>query len=352
LALKKTDPAAHLHSNLTEIYKAALRSIEITRQLLAFARKQTIEPIVFDLNKAVEKMLKMLRQLIGEEIELVWHPTGDACPLKMDPAQLDQILANLCVNARDAIEGVGTVTIETGKVILDEAFCSTHRGFVPGEYMLLVVGDDGCGMEGEILDNIFEPFFTTKDADRGTGLGLATVYGIVKQNEGFIDVASEPGKGTTFSIFLPPHDGTVVDVKKPVTEDIQKGDGETILVADDDPWIRKMCRTMLEDLGYRVLTVGTPGEAMDLDRKQAGEIHLLLADVVMPGMNGKDLADRLSSSYPNMGCLFMSGYSADFIAHRGVLNEGINFIKKPFSEQRLSVQIREVLEQGVQPQGK
>jgi PAS domain S-box-containing protein len=351
LVLGKMEPGTPLHANLTEIYKAALRSIEITRQLLAFARKQTIAPAVFDLNKAVEKMLKMLRQLIGEDIELVWHPAGDGCPVKMDPVQLDQILANLCVNARDAIEGVGRVTIETGKAILDEAFCSTHRGFVPGEYMLLVVGDNGCGMDGEILENIFEPFFTTKEAGRGTGLGLATVYGIVKQNQGFIDVTSEPGKGTAFSIFLPPHEGPVADVQEPVTEEIQKGRGETILVADDDPGVRKMCKTMLEGLGYRVLAAGVPGEAVALSREQTGEIHLLLTDVVMPGMNGKDLADRLRSSYPNMGCLFMSGYSADVIAHRGILDEGINFIKKPFSEQRLSIQVREVLDQGVQPWG-
>jgi CheY-like chemotaxis protein len=269
----------------------------------------------------------------------------------MDTAQLDQILANLCVNARDAIEGIGKVTIETGKTVLDEAFCSTREGFVPGAYLTLALGDDGCGMDGEILDNIFEPFFTTKEADRGTGLGLATVYGIVKQNEGFIDVSSEPGKATTFTIYLPPHEGSVDEVQKPDTMDIQKGRGETILVADDDPGIRKMCRAMLENLGYRVLTVGSPGEAIDLEREQVGKIDLLLTDVVMPGMNGKDLADRLSASCPDMGCLFMSGYSTDVIAHRGILNAGINFIKKPFSEQHLSLRIREVLEQMSGPRG-
>ena len=214
LALGKVDPAQPLHADLEEILKAAERSADITRQLLAFARKQTIAPKVLDLNETVEGMLKMLRRLIGEDIDLAWLPGAGLWPVKMDPAQIDQILANLCVNARDAIADVGKVTIETGNAVFDEAYCADHAGFVPGEYVLLAVSDDGCGMDKETLDQIFEPFFTTKEVGKGTGLGLATVYGIVKQNNGFINVYSEPGKGTTFKIYLPRHAGQAVDTQQ------------------------------------------------------------------------------------------------------------------------------------------
>ncbi len=205
LALEQMDPAQPLFTSMQEIRKAALRSADLTRQLLAFARKQTVAPKVLDLNETVEGMLKMLRRLIGEDIDLVWLPDSDLWPVKMDPSQIDQILANLCVNARDAIEGVGKITIETHKVTFDEAYCADHSGFIPGDFVMLAVSDDGQGMDKETLDKIFEPFFTTKGIGKGTGLGLATVYGIVKQNNGFINVYSEPGQGTTFKIYLPRH---------------------------------------------------------------------------------------------------------------------------------------------------
>ena len=207
LAMEKIDPAGPLHADLNEVLNAANHATDITRQLLAFARKQIVAPVVLDLNDNIETMLKMLRRLIGEDIDLAWLPGTGLWPVKMDPSQIDQILANLCVNARDAIAGVGKVTIETVNKVFDAAYCADHVGFIPGEFVLMAVSDNGCGMDKEILNNIFEPFFTTKDVGKGTGLGLATVYGIVKQNNGFINVYSEPGKGTTIKIYLPRHEG-------------------------------------------------------------------------------------------------------------------------------------------------
>ncbi len=311
--------------------------------MLAFARKQTIIPVVLDLNQTVESMLKMLRRLIGEDIDLAWLPEAGLCPVKMDPVQVDQILANLCVNARDAIADVGKVTIETGNAVFDETYCADHAGFVAGEYVLLAVSDDGCGMDKETLDQIFEPFFTSKGVGQGTGLGLSTVYGIVKQNNGFINVYSEPGKGTTFRIYLPRYAGQAVDTQQEKAAEIPLSRGETVLVVEDEPALLTMDKMMLEKLGYRVLAAGTPGEAIRLAEEHAGEIHLLITDVVMPEMNGRDLAERLQSLYPGMKILFMSGYTADVIAHRGVLDEGVNFIQKPFSMKDLAVKVREAL---------
>ncbi len=227
------------------------------------------------------------------------------------PSQIDQMLANLCVNARDAIAGVGKVTIETGNATFDDAYCADHTGFVPGEFVLLAVSDDGCGMDKETLENIFEPFFTTKEVGQGTGLGLATVYGIVKQNNGFINVYSEPGTGTTFKIYLPRHAGQAAETQGKSSPAILRGRDETVLLVEDEPAILEMGKIMLERLGYRVLTAGTPGEAMRLAEEHAGEIHLLLTDVVMPEMNGRELAEQLQSRYPNLKCLFMSGYTAE-----------------------------------------
>ncbi len=343
LALAKVDPAQPLHADLEEIIKAAIRSADITRQLLAFARKQTIIPVVLDLNETVESMLKMLRRLIGEDIDLAWLPEAGLCPVKMDPVQIDQILANLCVNARDAIADVGKITIETGNAVFDETYCADHFGFVAGEYVLLAVSDDGCGMDKETLDQIFEPFFTSKGVGQGTGLGLSTVYGIVKQNNGFINVYSEPGKGTTFRIYLPRYAGQAVDTPREKAAEIPLSRGETVLVVEDEPALLKMGKMMLEKLGYRVLAAGTPGEAIRLAEEHAGEIQLLITDVVMPEMNGRDLAERMQSLYPGMKILFMSGYTADVIAHRGVLDEGVNFIQKPFSMKDLAVKVREAL---------
>ncbi len=343
LALNTVDPDKTLHTDLEEIQKAAIRSTEITRQLLAFARKQTINPVVLDLNQNVESMLKMLRRLIGEDINLAWLPESGLCPIKIDPVQVNQILANLCVNARDAIADVGKITIETGNAVFDETYCADHAGFVVGEYVLLAVSDDGCGMDKETLDQIFEPFFTSKGVGQGTGLGLSMVYGIVKQNNGFINVYSEPGKGTTFRIYLPRHAGQAIDIQREEAAEIPLSRGETVLVVEDEPALLKMDKKILEQLGYRVLAAGTPGGAIGLAEEHASEIHLLITDVVMPEMNGRDLAERMQSRYPSMKILFMSGYTANMIADRGVLDEGVNFIQKPFSMKDLAFKVREAL---------
>ena len=344
LALEQTDPALQLHGALRKIMKAARHSADITRQLLAFARKQTVSPKVLDINRTVAGMTGMLRRFIGEDIDLVWLPGEAVWPVRMDPGQIDQILVNLCVNARDAIADVGKLTIETGKVEFDEAYCAHHYGFPPGEYVLLAVSDNGCGMDAETLRNVFEPFFTTKDSGKGTGLGLATIYGIVKQNNGFINVYSEPGQGTTFKIYLPRHRTEAECLPEKVMEPPAKSGHETILLVEDELAILEMTTMMLERLDYTVVAARTPSEAIHLAREYEGEIHLLATDVVMPGMNGWDLAESILSIHSNLRCLFMSGYTANIIAHHGVLEEDVNFIQKPFSKEQLGAKVREALD--------
>jgi PAS domain S-box-containing protein len=343
LALAKVDQNQSLHTNLEEIIKAAQRSSDMTRQLLAFSRKQIIMPVVLDLNKTVESTIKMLRRLIGENIDLIWLPETDLNLVKIDPVQVDQILTNLCINARDAIVDIGKVTIETGNAVFDETYCARNIGYAAGEYVLLAVSDDGCGMDRETVDQIFEPFFTSKAVGQGTGLGLSTVYGIVKQNNGFINVYSEPEKGTTFKIYLPRYVGQAADTHREMDGEIPLGRGETVLVLEDEPAILAMCTTMLEQLGYRVLAAGTPSEAIELAERHAGDLDLLLTDVVMPGMNGRDLAVRLQSLCPYIKILFMSGYTSNVLAQRGVLDEGLSFIPKPFSMKNLAVKLRDML---------
>jgi PAS domain S-box-containing protein len=344
MAQESIDPSQQLFMDLDEIRKAAERSVNLTRQLLAFARKQTIAPKVLDFNDAVSGMLRMVRRLIGEDIELAWVPAGNLWKVRMDPSQIDQILANLCINARDAITGVGKVTIQTENVAFDEDHCTNSPDCRPGEYVQLALSDNGCGMDRETLLHIYEPFFTTKEMGKGTGLGLATVYGIVKQNGGFINVYSEPGRGTTFRIYIPRYRETE---ELPADAGGQGlpvvGGRETILLVEDEPAILAMTATMLERLGYTVLPANTPGEAIDLAKAHGDEISLLLTDVVMPEMNGRDLAGRLQSFCPHLRLLFTSGYTADVIAHHGVLDPGVQFIEKPFTRVDLAEKIREVL---------
>ncbi len=342
LALDNTALDQALRGDLDQIRKAAERSADLTRQLLAFARKQTIAPKVLDINQTVEGMLRMLRRLIGEDIELVWLPGPDAGLIRMDPSQMDQILANLAVNARDAIEGTGKLVIETSRVTFDDEYCAEHAGFCPGEYVLLAISDNGCGMDAETRSHLFEPFFTTKDKGKGTGLGLATIFGIVRQNDGFISVSSEPGRGATFEVYLPTHQPTGSQQAQavPTRETVGKG---TVLLVEDEPAIREVTVRMLGRLGYTVISAGSPGEAIELARNHIGEIDLLLTDVVMPEMNGRDLAKNLLSLHPGLKRLFVSGYTADVIAHHGVLDEGVHFLQKPFSIQALAAKVREVL---------
>ena len=273
LALKRLDPAQPLHADLEEVRKAAVRSADLTRQLLAFARQQTIAPIVLDVNAAVAATLNMLRRLIGEEIDLRWRPQADLWPILMDPSQIDQVLANLCVNSRDAIAGVGRVTIETVHRSLTEEYCAAHPGFTPGDYVVLAVSDDGCGMDENVLSHLFEPFFTTKGLGQGTGLGLATVYGIVKQNNGSIHVYSEPGRGTTIRIYLPRHVAGPGQGRAPGATAPESRGHETILLVEDEAAILRLATRMLTMQGYTVLAAGTPGEAVRLASEHTGEIR-------------------------------------------------------------------------------
>jgi two-component system cell cycle sensor histidine kinase/response regulator CckA len=344
MAMGQLNPLQPLFASLKEIRTAAERSAALTRQLLAFARKQTAAPRVLDLNETVAGMLKMLRPLIGEDIDLAWRPGSGVWAVKMDPSQIDQILANLCVNARDAIAGVGRITIETGMATFDPCDCIHHPEIVPGAYVSLTVSDDGCGMDHETLSKIFEPFFTTKEVGKGTGLGLAMVYGIVKQNNGFINVYSEPGRGTTLKLYLPRHAAGTEEVQKQVQAAPAQGGHETILLVEDEQSILDMARLMLEKFGYRVLAASSPGEAIRLAKAHDEEIRLLIVDVIMPEMNGRDLSKHLVALYPQMACLYISGYSGDVIAHHGLLEEGVHFIQKPFSMQDLGTKVRQILD--------
>ncbi len=331
---------------LDAIMQAAQRSAEITRQLLAFARKQIIEPKVLDMNEAVSDMLKLLRHLIGEDINLVWKPGANLKPVRLDPSQVDQLLANLCINARDAIAGVGKITLETASVLVGKEYCIKNAEAIPGAYVLLAVSDDGCGMDQPTLAQIFEPFFTTKGVGEGTGLGLATVYGIVKQNNGFINAYSERGHGTTFKIYLPqvaPESTTATVISQPP---VPRGNGETILIVEDEKSLSLTCGIFLESLGYVVLKAETPGDALKAVAGHLGDIHLLLTDVIMPGMDGRQLSERVLAAKSRTRVLFMSGYTADVIAQRGVLEENVAFIGKPFSRDDLARKVHEVLRAG------
>ncbi len=343
LLLNQTAPESPQAGNLTEISKAAQRSSDLTRQLLAFARKQTIAPEVLDINISISNTINMLRRLIGENIDLHWIPSDNPLRVKMDPSQLNQILTNLTVNARDAITGTGQISIETGKAEFDDDYCKTHSGFIPGEYVLLVVSDTGCGMDKETCARIFEPFFTTKAIGQGSGLGLSTMYGIVRQNNGFINVYSEIGQGTTFKIYLPRYADCPVAGKQPTPcSDVPRGT-ETILFVEDEETLLSLGRMQLEELGYTVLASHIPEEALRLAGTHKDEIHLLITDVVMPGMSGLELSKKITAEMPKTKLLFMSGYTADIITNHGILADHLNFLQKPFTRNELAEKVREVL---------
>jgi len=324
------------------IREVVSRSVDLTRQLVAFARKQPIAPIVLDLNLTIENMLSMLRRMIGEDINLTWLPGSDLWSVKADPSQIDQILANLCINGRDAISGVGKIIVETSNCSFSAEDCATRPGLMPGDYVRISVADNGCGMDKEALAHVFEPFYTTKEVGKGTGLGLATVYGVVKQNRGFVSVYSESGQGTVFTIYLPREAGTTV-IEEDVLLPEVIGGNETILVVEDEADILEMTTNMLHTLGYTVLAAEDPLEALEKCAAFEGRIDLLLSDVIMPKMNGRELAVQLLHLHPHSKCLYMSGYTADIIAHQGVLDEGIHFLQKPFSHATLAAKVRETL---------
>ncbi len=343
LLLDQIDPAQPEFAALQDIRKAAENSADLTRKLLAFARKQTISPKVLDLNNVVENMIKMLQRIIGEDIHLIWSPGKNIWKVLIDSSQIDQILVNLCVNARDSITGVGRIVIETNNCTFDEDYCDEHPGFIAGDYVMMAVSDSGCGIEREILDNIFEPFFTTKGEEKGTGLGLSMVYGIVKQNKGFINVYSEPAHGSTFKIYLSRHKAETDELMKEREVSPLVYSSETILIVEDNAKILKISQMMLEKQGYTVLTTTSPNEALKLVENYAGTINLLITDVIMPEMNGRDLAESLRLRCPHLKILYMSGYTANVIAHHGVIDKGINFIQKPFSIRELTMKVREVI---------
>jgi len=345
LALDKVDPSAPLYNNLQQIRKAASHSADITKQLLGFARKQAISPKSLDLNKTVEGMLNMLRRLIGEDIDLVWHPANSLWSVKIDPSQVDQILANLCVNARDAIADTGRIIIETGMKTFDRSYCADHPGAVPGDFVLLAVSDNGCGMDPETQANLFEPFYTTKSMGKGTGLGLSTVYGIVKQNKGFINVYTEKEKGTGFHVYLPRHGDQIRQIPRVSAEHMPTGNGETILIVEDETAILELLQAMLLQLEYSVITASSPSRALAQAKAHDGRIHLLITDVIMPEMNGRELARQITDLYPQIKKLFMSGYTANVIAHQGVLDQGVQFIQKPFSMQEIAARVDAALHQ-------
>ncbi|HEY3381150.1 MAG TPA: PAS domain S-box protein [Vicinamibacterales bacterium] len=331
-----------INEHLEQILSAGRRSADLTRQLLAFARKQAISPRVLDLNDTMSGMLKMLQRLIGEEIALVWRPGPSLWPVVIDPSQVDQILANLVVNARDAMDGVGTLAIETANTVIDEAYGADPVECSPGEHVLLAVSDTGAGMTREVLDHIFEPFFTTKASGEGTGLGLSTVYGIVRQNNGFINAYSEPGAGTTMKIWLP-RAATAAALDRSGATAVTPTGTETILLVEDEDAVLELGRSMLTRLGYRVLAARSPLQAVQLIAELGGSIDLLISDVVMPEMNGRELAARLTLSLPSLRCLFVSGYTGDIISHRGVLDGSVHFLQKPFSLPALAQAVRRAL---------
>jgi signal transduction histidine kinase len=340
--LREGDP---LRRNVDEITRASERAASLTRQLLAFSRKQVMQPKVFDLNTVVSDLEKMLRRMIGEDIELRVTAETDLGNIKADPVQLEQVLMNLVVNARDAMPKGGKLSIETANVYLDESYSQDHVSVVPGHYVMLAISDTGCGMDEETRQRIFEPFFTTKEQGKGTGLGLSMVYGIVKQSGGNIWVYSEEGRGTTFKIYFPRVTAAAEEYRRAAHGLEVEGGSETILLVEDAEWVRTLARQVLESAGYRVLEAGNADAAIKLcDSINGDRIDLLLTDVVMPGMSGNDMSRILLAKHPGMPVLYMSGYTDDAIVQHGVLEAGINFLQKPFTPAALASKVREVLD--------
>ncbi|HEY3580307.1 MAG TPA: ATP-binding protein, partial [Pyrinomonadaceae bacterium] len=337
--------------NLEQIVTASERASALTRQLLAFSRKQVMQPKVFDVNTVVADLEKMLRRMIGEDIELRVSLEPELGNIKADPVQLEQVIMNLVVNARDAMPKGGKLSIETANVYLDETYAKEHVSVTAGHYVMLAISDSGCGMNAETRQHIFEPFFTTKEQGKGTGLGLSMVYGIVKQSGGNIWVYSEEGRGTTFKTYFPRVTEEAEQyTRTPATVEAPRG-CETILLVEDAEWVRTLARQILESAGYQVLEASDPEAAIRLieSNHNGTKIDLLLTDVVMPGMSGNEMSKQLLQRRPELPVLFMSGYTDDAIVQHGVLEAGINFIQKPFSPDALALKVREVLDAQPQP---
>jgi PAS domain S-box-containing protein len=350
LALLDLAPDAPLAATLRTIGQAADSAAVLTRQLLAFSRKQIIEPRVVNLNDLIDNLHKMLVRVIGEDVTLRTVLSKDLHPVLVDPGQFQQVLLNLAVNARDAMPDGGTLVIETAEVELDEAYCAAHPEAQPGPFVMLAVSDTGHGMSDEVKSHLFEPFFTTKSMGRGTGLGLATTFGIVKQAGGSIEVYSEPGVGTSFKVYLPRAEGAATSVGTARgRKGAMPGGRETVLVVEDEAVVRDLVMGILNRLGYRVLAAANAEEALALARRHREPIDLLMTDVVMPGMNGRELAERLTVVHPETRVLYASGYTENVIVHHGVVDATLNFIGKPYSPQGLAMKIRDVLDASSTP---
>ncbi len=343
LVLNGLDEKSPMRSEIEQIREAGKRAANLTSQLLAFSRKQIRSPQVLDLNAVVSQDERMLRRLIGEDVEVVLRLSPDIGRVYTDPVQLEQIIINLAVNARDAMPTGGKLVIETADVTLDENYARDHLTVKPGPYVLLAVSDSGCGMTREVQAHLFEPFFTTKEHGKGTGLGLSTVYGIVKQNDGYIWVYSEPGQGTTFKIYLPAVKARAVSPPRSRIATEESQCDETILIVEDDPFIRSLASRILSDRGYSILEAHDAVDASTVSRKHQGPIHLLLTDVVLPGASGKQLARSLAEARPEMRVLYTSGYTDDAIIRHGILEAGIAFLQKPFTPEVLRRRVREAL---------
>jgi PAS domain S-box-containing protein len=348
LGLRRTDQPERLASSLREILVAAQRSRDLTRQLLAFSRRQTIAPRVLDLNVALRDIENLLRRLIGEDVALHFTAGRGLWRVSMDPSQLDQTLTNLAVNARDAMPFGGRLTVETRNVVVDDAYCASHPDARAGEFVMIAVSDTGRGMDRATLDRAFEPFFTTKPEGEGTGLGLSTVYGVARQNGGSVNLYSEPGRGTTVRVYLPRYEGEQEARTEPAPAPLRRG-AETILLVEDEAALLALTEELLTELGYQVLAAEGPLEALAFAAKPEPPIDLLLTDVIMPTMNGKELAERVQTMRPGIHVLFTSGYTADAIAHRGMLDPGIDFLEKPFTLDALAAKIREALDHPAGP---
>jgi PAS domain S-box-containing protein len=343
MLLDEMGPGDPLREQVDEILLAGNRAATLTQQLLAFSRKQVAEPRVISLNDVVAEAGKMLSRLIGDDIEIVTHFDAGLGSVVADPSQMNQVLMNMAINARDAMPKGGRIIIGTANTDLDEGYAAQHAGVAAGPYVLLSITDTGAGMTQDVVQHIFEPFFTTKDTGVGTGLGLSTVYGIVKQAGGWIWVYSEPGKGSTFKVYLPRAGGAPKPLPAPVSAADTLRGTETVLVVEDQPEVRRLTLAMLESQGYRLLEAANGTEALSLCERHPEPIHLLITDVVMPGMTGKELATRLLALRPSLKTLYTSGYTANAIAHEGVLDPGVAYLPKPFSRAQLAAKVREVL---------
>jgi len=346
IALMEVGKDGPLREEIETIREAGERAAVLTRQLLVFSRKQIIQPKILDLNELLTDIDKMLGRLIGEDVELLTIPEPALWQVEVDPGQMEQVIMNLVVNAKDAMPKGGKLTVETANVDLDENYFHEHgiKEEQPGSYVMLAVSDTGSGMDKETQEHIFEPFYTTKEMGKGTGLGLSTVYGIVKQNKGFIWVYSEPGQGTTFKVYLSKVKGDVEEEEKERTHVVELGGSETVLIVEDDDSLRKLARTVLKQNGYKVLEAENGEDALRVSETHDGSIELMITDVVMPKMSGKETAERLQLLYPQMKVIYMSGYTDDAIVHHGVLAPGLNFLEKPFTPENLARKVREVLD--------